>query len=105
MATKLPYWEPHLIVPQCHSAPVEMTPKQPAELPSDPQGAGPLEGIILAVVVMAPGSSMFSKEVTLVWEILHSLLSEGPLLCTITPRESENEPISKMNDLRVFSWG
>lgn len=105
MATKLPHWELHLTVPQCHSAPVEMTPKQPAELPSDPQSAGPLGGIILALVAKAPGSSMFSKEMTLVWETLHSLLPEGPLLCMITPGESENEPISKMNGLRVFSWG
>lgn len=83
MATKLPH-QLHLTVPPCHRALVEMAPKQPTELPSDPRGAGPLGGIILALVVKAPGSSVFSKEVTLVWETLLSLLPEGALLCTIT---------------------
>lgn len=83
MVTKLPH-QLNLIVPRCDSALVEMTPKQPTELPSDPQGAGPLGGIILALLVKAPGSSVVSKEVTLVWKTLHSLLPEGPLLCTTT---------------------
>lgn len=96
MAANIPRWEMNLTVPQCYSATREMTPKQHSELPSDLQGAGPMEVILLAFAVKASGSSVFAKGITLVWENLHSLLPEGPHLSTLTLGRVKMNPFPKL---------